>query len=86
MKGRQPEHPFIDGNGRTSRLLMNLELIKTGYLPVIIENEQRFKYYETLDTAAVKGNYIPFIQFIASYERQELQRYVEIIEAHNNVE
>lgn len=79
-------HPFIDGNGRTSRLLMNLELIKAGYLPVIIESEQRFKYYEILDIAAVKGNYTPFIQFIADYEKQEIQRYLEIIETHDNAE
>src|SRR5690625_5219002 len=77
-------HPFIDGNGRTSRLLMNLELIKAGYLPIIIENEQRFKYYEILDIAAVKQDYIPFIEFIANNEKQELQRYVEIIEENNN--
>lgn len=79
-------HPFIDGNGRTSRLLMNLELIKAGYLPIIIENEQRFKYYEILDIGAVEGNYVPFIQFVANYEKLELQRYIEIIEAHDNAE
>ena len=75
-----------DGNGRTSRLLMNLELIKAGYLPVTIENEKRFKYYEILDIAAVDGNYTPFIQFIADYEKQELQRYVELIEAYDKTE
>lgn len=79
-------HPLIDENGRTSRLSMKLELIKAGYLPIIIESEQRFKYYETLDTAAAKENYTPFIRFIAEYEQQELQRYVELIEAHENVE
>lgn len=79
-------HPFIDGNGRTSRLLMNLELIKTGYLPIIIESEQRFEYYEVLDIAAVDGDYTPFIQFLAGYEQQELKRYLELIQTHNNME
>src|SRR5690625_979606 len=79
-------HPFVDGNGRTARLLMNLELIKSGYLPIIIESEQRFTYYEVLDIAAVEGNFTPFIQFIADYEKHELQRYVELMEAHDNAE
>src|SRR5699024_7836052 len=65
-------HPFVDRNGRTSRLLMNLELIKAGYLPIIIEKEQRFKYYEVLDIAAVEVNYIPLIQFVIDYEQHEL--------------
>lgn len=79
-------HPFIDWNGRTSRLLMNLELIKMGYLPIIIESEQRFKYYEVLDIAAVDEDYTPFIQFLAGYEQQELQRYLELIRTHYNIE
>src|SRR5699024_11774829 len=79
-------YPFIDGNGRTARLFMNLELMKAGYLPIIIENEQRFKYYEILDIATVEENYVPFIQFVANYEKLELQRYVEKIEAHENAE
>ena len=44
-------HPFIDGNGRTSRLVMNLSLMNSGYLPVIIKKENRLEYYNALDKA-----------------------------------
>ena len=42
-------HPFIDGNGRVSRLIMNLELLKSGYQAVSIRNDKKFAYYEALD-------------------------------------
>lgn len=47
-------HPFIDGNGRTARLLLNFELLKCGYPPVIIENEKRADYYTALDKAHIR--------------------------------
>ena len=55
-------HPFVDGNGRTSRLLMNLELMKDGFPPVVIPVEKRLEYYEALDTALTKKNYEPFLK------------------------
>ena len=57
-------HPFVDGNGRASRLLMNLELMKAAYPPVVIAVEQRLAYYEALDLAHTKQNYQPFLELI----------------------
>src|SRR5690625_2609164 len=59
-------HPFIDGNGRVSRLLLNLELMKNGFPPTIIKVENRLNYYEALDKAHVDKNYDDFIQLIAN--------------------
>ena len=58
-------HPFVDGNGRTSRLLMNLELLKAGYPPCVITVENRLAYYEALDQWMAYGNAQPFINLIA---------------------
>lgn len=58
-------HPFIDGNGRTSRLLLNFELMKYGYTPIIIKNEERSKYYDALDHAHTTMNYGPFLNLVS---------------------
>lgn len=58
-------HPFIDGNGRTSRFLMNLELMKSGYPPCVITVENRLAYYEALDQWMAFDNTQPFIQFVS---------------------
>lgn len=58
-------HPFIDGNGRTSRLLMNLELLKAGYPPCVITVENRLVYCEALDQWMTYGKTEAFIQLVS---------------------
>ena len=72
-------HPFIDGNGRTSRLLMNLDLMNSGYNPVIIKKEDRLKYYESLDKAHTTGNYTDFVKLVTKLEVEMLKKYLELL-------
>ena len=72
-------HPFVDGNGRTSRLLMNLDLMNSGYNPVIIKKESRLKYYEALDKAHTTGNYTDFVKLVTKLEVEMLKKYLELL-------
>ena len=72
-------HPFVDGNGRTSRLLMNLDLMNQGYNPVIVKKENRLEYYEALDKAHTTGNYTDFIHLITKLEIEILKKYLELL-------
>lgn len=68
-------HPFVDGNGRTARLLMNLILMQNGFPPVIIPVEERGEYYRTLNVAN-SGDLRPFIRFITRQTDNTLQSYI----------
>lgn len=72
-------HPFIDGNGRTARLIMNFEIMKKGYLPIIIKKENRMKYYEALDKAHMTLDYTDFIKLLSNLENNILDKYLKII-------
>lgn len=76
-------HPFIDGNGRTSRLLMNLILLRAGYPIAILkgDTESRLTYYSTLETAQTENNKRPFIDFITNNIRQTIERIIKIVES-----
>ena len=68
-------HPFVDGNGRTARLLNNLELMKAGFPPAVLSVEHRLRYYEALDQAHCKGDYEPFLALMAETVEQAFEPY-----------
>lgn len=72
-------HPFIDGNGRTSRLLLNLELMKNGYPPIVIRTENRFKYYSALDKVHTTGDDEDFIEIVKEEVNRTLDLYLKVI-------
>lgn len=68
-------HPFLDGNGRTARLIMNLVLIQNGYPPAVIMNLDRKKYYRVLKEADL-GRPEPFDNFIGKAVERSLVIYL----------
>ena len=72
-------HPFIDGNGRTARLLLNLELMKEGFPPVIIKVANRIEYYDALDKVHTTKDYNDFIQLVVTEVEDSLNLYLSVI-------
>ncbi|MGI6066017.1 MAG: Fic family protein [Bacillota bacterium] len=72
-------HPFIDGNGRTARLLLNFELMKAGFPPVIIRKEMRVEYYDSLDLAHTTGDYTNFINLVSRCAEESLDLWLSVV-------
>jgi Fic family protein len=68
-------HPFLDGNGRVTRLLMNCVLLKNGYPFAVVLNNDRRRYYRVLSEAD-HGNLEPFVNFVARCVERSLNLYL----------
>lgn len=71
-------HPFFDGNGRTSRLMMNIILMQAGFPLVVILKSDRRRYYAAL-SAADNGNYSLFVNFVARAVERTLDIYLKVL-------
>jgi len=71
-------HPFFDGNGRTTRLAMNVVLLRAGFPLVVILKNDRRRYYRLLDEAD-RGNLVPFARFIAQAVQRTLDIYLKVV-------
>ena len=79
-------HPFIDGNGRVGRLLMNLELMREGYPPVNVKYTDRAKYYDCFSHYRENDNNpSQMTALVARYAIDELKRYIDIVEQSDNL-
>ena len=73
-------HPFIDGNGRTGRLLLNLELIRNGYPAINVKFTDRRRYYDAFDSYYRDGNSVPMVELVAEYVSERYEDYFRVLE------
>ncbi len=79
-------HPFVDGNGRTARLLMNLLLMMYGYPPAIIRKRDRLTYISSLEKAQLGGSKFDFEKIIFNAVNRSLDIYLQTVRGESNTE
>ena len=73
-------HPFIDGNGRTARLLLNSILMENGYAPIIIRPIDRKRYLSALETYQTQENKDPYYRFMLSAMNRSLKMMIDLLD------
>lgn len=77
-------HPFVDGNGRTARLLMNTLLLMYGYPPAIVRKRDRLTYVGALETAQLGGSKEPYEKLIAKAAERSLDIYLKAVKGESS--
>jgi Fic family protein len=72
-------HPFIDGNGRTGRLVLNMMLMQQGYLPINVKFTDRRRYYDGFDSYYRDQDATPMVQLVAEYLAETLEQYMQLL-------
>lgn len=78
-------HPFVDGNGRTARLLMNLLLMQAGYPPTIIRKQDRHRYITTIEKAQLGSSLAEYHTLIYQAVDRSLDIYIDALENQEQV-
>lgn len=73
-------HPFIDGNGRTGRLILNLDLIRNGYPPINVKFTDRKRYYDAFDAFYKDNDPTPMTELIAEYIDLRFDDYFDVLD------
>jgi fido (protein-threonine AMPylation protein) len=75
-------HPFVDGNGRTARLLMNLILMRVGYLPTVIAPIEKKRYISSINSRNTKSNLLGYYRYMLRVLKKSLDMYVKMFAEH----
>ena len=74
-------HPFLDGNGRLARLMLNFQLVKAGYLPISLPSKYREQYFNCLEEFKVNKTTVPFMELLEHRLNREYDRLIGIIDS-----
>lgn len=78
--------PFLGGNGRAARLIMNYQLLANGFPAVSIAKENRLDYFNALEAYATEGNLVPFAEMVADLADQQLDCYLGMMEPSQDIQ
>ncbi len=79
-------HPFVDGNGRCARLLMNTILLKFGFAPIVIRPTDRKKYLSVVENYQLKGDDKPYINFMLNLLNRSLKVLITMLDTDIDIE